>query len=130
MDDHLRNPNSSILAQISWVYTGDLDATTRFYADVLGLDCIREAGGARIFATAEHAGIGVCQAFADRVIEPRGGMISIVTDDVDAWYRHLLGKGVEIAQPPRRLEQFAIYSFFVTDPNGYHIEFQQFDVGA
>lgn len=126
----MKNSNASMLAQISWVYSGDLDATARFYADVLGLDCVRDAGSARIFATAEHAGIGVCQAFADRVVEPRGGMISIVTEDVDAWYRFLLDQGVEIAQPPTRLEQFAVYSFFVTDPNGYRIEFQQFDEGV
>ena len=118
---------AGIVAQISWVYTEDLDASTFFYADVLGLECTRDEGAARIFATADNAGIGVCRAFADRVVEPRGGMISIVSDDVDAWYRRLLGKQVEIPQPPHRLEQFGIYTFFVTDPNGYVIEFQQFD---
>jgi uncharacterized glyoxalase superfamily protein PhnB len=54
-------------------------------------------------------------------------MISIVSNDVDAWYRRLLDKGVDIVQPPHRLERFGICTFFVTDPNGYVIEFQQFD---
>jgi catechol 2,3-dioxygenase-like lactoylglutathione lyase family enzyme len=54
-------------------------------------------------------------------------MISIVTDDVDAWYQRLRGKGVAVDNPPRRLEQFAIYTFFTRDPNGYVIEFQQFE---
>ena len=63
----------------------------------------------------------------DRVVEPNGGMISFVTDDVDGWYRHLLDNGVSIAQAPHRLERFGIYTFFVRDPNGYLIEFQQFD---
>jgi catechol 2,3-dioxygenase-like lactoylglutathione lyase family enzyme len=118
--------------QISWVYTQDLDSTALFYADVLGLECIRDEGDARIFATAASAAIGVCSAFADpgfaiRVVEPKGGMISIVTDDVDAWYRRLVEKDIALAGPPHRLEQFGIYTFFVTDPNGYVIEFQQFD---
>ncbi len=98
-----------------------------FYADVLGLECTRDEGDARVFATGENAGIGVCRVFADRVVEPRGGMISIVTSDVDAWYRRLVDQGVSIARPPHRLEQFGIYTFFVTDPNGYVLEFQQFD---
>ena len=113
--------------QITWVYTGDLDASAGFYHDLLGLECIRDEGNARIYRTAEQAAIGVCQAFADRVVEPRGGMISLVTDDVDACYQRLLKKGIAIERPPHRLEQFGIYTFFVSDPAGYVIEFQQFE---
>ena len=113
-------------AQISWVYCKDLETTARFYADVLGLECRRDEGGARIYATAGGASIGVCRAFADRVVEPRGGMISLVCDDVDGWYRRLRERGLEIDAPPHRLEAFGIYTFFVRDPNGYVIEFQQF----
>jgi catechol 2,3-dioxygenase-like lactoylglutathione lyase family enzyme len=116
-----------IEAQISWIYTDDLEATADFYGRVLGFECSREAASARIYNTAGAAFIGVCRAFDDRVVEPRGGMISIVTGDVDGWYRRLLGAGVSIDEPPHRLEQFGIYTFFVRDPNGYVIEFQQFD---
>ncbi|MDH3221460.1 MAG: VOC family protein [Gammaproteobacteria bacterium] len=122
----MSNNQPGISAHISWVYTHDLDSTTVFYADVLGLECSSDRGGARIFRTADNAYIGLCSAFADRVVEPKGGMISIVTGDVDAWYRRLLGKGLAIDRPPQRLEQFGIYTFFVSDPNGYRIEFQQF----
>ena len=113
--------------QISWVYTYDLDSTVEFYADALELECIRDEGDARIFATTASAAIGVCRAFENRVVEPKGGIISIVTDDVDAWFQRLTEKGVAVAGPPHRLEQFGIYTFFVTDPNGYVIEFQQFE---
>jgi predicted enzyme related to lactoylglutathione lyase len=123
----MKSRNTSISAQISWVYTHDLDSTAEFYAEILGLECSRDEGDARIFKTGGNAFIGLCRAFADRVVEPKGGMISIVTDDVDAWYQRLRGKGVAVDNPPRRLEQFAIYTFFIRDPNGYVIEFQQFD---
>jgi catechol 2,3-dioxygenase-like lactoylglutathione lyase family enzyme len=123
----LKNRKAEISSQISWVYTQDLDSTANFYADALGLECIRETADDRIFATTATAAIGVCRIFAERVVEPKGGMISIVTDDVDAWYRRLTGKGITVAGPPHRLERFGIYTFFVTDPNGYVIEFQQFD---
>ena len=119
--------NPSLHSQISWVYTDDLESTARFYREQLGLECLRDEGSARIFATAAGAGIGVCQVFAERVVEPAGGMISIVTDDVDGWDRRLIDNGVDIDHPPRRLEQFGVYSFFVRDPNGYPIEFQSFD---
>lgn len=117
---------ATISGQISWVYTQDLDSTAYFYADVLGLECIRDQGAARIFATGDNAWIGVCQAFDDRVVEPKGGMISIVTDDVDTWYQRLVDIGLSIDRPPHRLEQFGIYTFHVEDPSGYRIEFQQF----
>ena len=119
-----------INAQISWVYTHDPDATCRFYRDGLGLECVRDEGGAWIYATAAGARIGVCQAFEDRVVEPRGGMISLVTDDVDAWYACLIERGIEVAEPPRRLERFGIRTFFVSDPNGYIIELQQFETNG
>ncbi len=112
--------------QISWVYTEDLASTADFYAGVLGFECTRDQGSARIFATGAEAYIGVCKVFAGRVVEPKGGMISIITDDVDAWYQRLVDKGLKV-DPPHRLEQFGIYTFFTEDPNGYQIEFQQFD---
>ena len=108
------------------MYTQELDSTADFYAAKLGLECIRDEGGARIFATADGAAIGVCRAFGDRVVEPRGGMISLVIDDVNGCFRRLSEAGVEIDRAPHRLEQFGIYTFFVRDPNGYVIEFQQF----
>ena len=123
----MTSSKTGISLQISWVYTQELDSTAKFYTETLGLDCIRESDSARIYATAENAAIGLCRVFGDRVVEPKGGMISLVTDDVDAWYRKLVSTGADIAAPPRRLPQFGIYSFFITDPNGYIIEFQQFE---
>ena len=114
------------VGQISWVYTQDLDSTSYFYAEVLGLACSRDQGRARIYATGDNAWIGVCEAFADRIVEPKGGMISIISEDVDAWYQRLVDIGLSIERPPHRLGQFGIYTFRVEDPNGYQIEFQQF----
>ena len=116
-----------INGQISWVYTQDLDSTVNFYSRLPGLDCVRDEGGARVFATAENAYIGVCEAFDDRVVEPEGGMISLLTDDVDDCYRQLVASGIAAEGPPHRLERFGIYTFFLRDPNGYRIEYQQFD---
>jgi catechol 2,3-dioxygenase-like lactoylglutathione lyase family enzyme len=118
---------AGIRLHISWVYSEEIDSTAEFYSKALGLECIRETADSRIFATSENAAIGLCRVFDDRVVDPKGGMISFVSDDVDGWYRRLLDRGLTIDAPPRRMRQFGIYSFFVRDPNGYIIEFQQFD---
>ena len=122
----MKKCTTDIQAQISWVYTDELESAASFYAQILGFECSRDEGDARLFKTGDSSFIGVCRTFDDRVVEPKGGMISIVTDDVDAWYQRLLDKGLVI-KPPHRLEQFGITSIFVEDPNGYRIEFQQFD---
>ena len=122
----MKNNEFGVTAQISWVYCKDLERSTAFYRDALGLECLRDVGNARIFATTGQAAIGVCEAFADRVVEPRGGLISLVTGDVDACYCRLRERDVDVEQPPHRLERFAIRTFFLRDPDGYLIEFQQF----
>ena len=111
---------------ITWVYFDDLDKTSAFYGDVLGLALWRDAGSARIFRVGPAAMIGVCRAFADRVVQPAGGMITLLTDAVDETYARLLAEGAELEVPPERLERFGIYSFFCRDPNGYVIEVQSF----
>ena len=126
----MKNNELGISAQITWVYTVDLEQCRRFYSDALGLETVRDKGSALVFATVGGARIGVCEAFEDRVVEPRGGMISLVTDDVDACYASLLARGVALEQPPHELERFGIRTFFVRDPNGYRLEFQQFLDGA
>jgi predicted enzyme related to lactoylglutathione lyase len=112
--------------QITWVYTHNLERSIRFYGNSLGLKCIRDEGSARIFETTENSMIGVCETFDDRVVEPRGSMITLVCDDVDGWYRKLVSAGAKTLGEPHVLNQFNIYTFFTEDPDGYQIEIQEF----
>lgn len=116
----------SITQTISWVYTHDLDCSCRFYTQTLGFKLVKDEGVALIFAVVGGAFIGVCLASGDRVVEPKGGLISIVTDEVDAWYHRLVKAGVSCRNRPKVLETFNVYAFFAEDPDGYLIEFQQF----
>ena len=111
---------------ITWVYTDDVDETCLFYSDVLGLELIRDAGVARIYRLTETSNVGVCEALDWRVVEPRGSMLTLITDDVDEWFAHLNGAGVPCRGEPERIDRFGIYAFLAEDPNGYLIEFQQF----
>jgi len=116
----------NITCQITWVYTDNLERTSKFYEEDLGLKLVLNEGAARIFQVSSTAQIGVCTAFEDRVVEPKGGMITLVTNEVDEWYTRLTNKGVVINNPPHVLEKFNVYTFFLEDPNGYVIEIQQF----
>lgn len=119
----------SVLSQISWVYTHDLSNCVAFYRDSLGLAVVRDAGAAMIFETAPGARLGVCEAFAGRVVQPEGGMITLVVADaaeVDAFYRRIEARDIPTRGSPETLERFGIYSFFCEDPNGYVIEIQCF----
>ncbi len=115
-----------ITQQITWVYTSNLEDTCAYYNRILGLELERDEGKARIFNAGEQASIGVCLAFEDRVVQPSGSMITLVTDDVDGWYSLLKDRGADLLGPPRHLDEFGVYSFFSRDPNGYMIEVQSF----
>jgi predicted enzyme related to lactoylglutathione lyase len=117
---------------VTWVYTRDLGDTCRFYGEVLGLELVRDEGAARIYLASADGCIGVCEAIGGRTVEPKGTMITLVTDDVDSWYARLLAAGATTHGPPHQVPQFGIYAFLAEDPNGYLIEFQRFldDAGA
>ena len=117
---------SDINGQITWVYAEDLEEACRFYGTILGLKVERDAGAAVIYRCTGQSFVGVCQAFEDRVVEPKGSMITFLTGDVDGWHARLQAAGAQVDGPPHILEQFGIYTFFARDPNGYRIEFQKF----
>lgn len=116
----------ALTCQITWIYTEDTEASFRFWGEDLGLPLERDAGTARIYRTGKGARIGVCGVFGDRVVQPEGSMITLLTDDVDGWYDVLKARGVTLKGSPEVLKKFNIYSFFCEDPCGYLVEFQQF----
>lgn len=111
---------------VTWVYTNDLAGTARFYGEQLGLELVLDQGLCRIYRMGGSSFLGVCQVRPGRYVEPKGVVITFVTDDVDGWHAHLLAKGVAPEGAPEKSEQFQVYCFFVRDPNGYLLEFQTF----
>jgi predicted enzyme related to lactoylglutathione lyase len=113
--------------QITFLYTHDLEAASKFYADCLGLEMVLDQGLCRIFRVTESAFLGVCACREGRAVAPAGVVVSLVTADVDGWYDRLHAAGVTIDAPPRYSEKFRVYGFFAHDPEGYRVEFQSFD---
>ena len=113
--------------QVTWVYTEDLEGTAEFYASILGLSLVLDQGSCRIYRASPAAFIGVCAVRPGRYVEPKGVVITFVTQEVDEWHNRLIAAGATIDSPPEYSEQFMVYCFFVRDPNGYLLEFQRFE---
>ena len=116
----------SIDQQITFLYTSDLTGTIQFYENILGLTLVLDQGTCRIYKTAPCAYLGICER-KNAVVDIDSMIITIVTQDVDGWYAHLVEKGVAFQKPPMLNSQYKIYHCFLRDPNGYLIEIQRFE---
>lgn len=111
-------------AHIAFVYTTDGPTAWRFYAETLRLPLVLDQGGCRIYRAAGGY-LGVCQREDPR--PPEGVILTLVSDDVDGWARHLEAAGAPLVVPPRHNPEYGIYQLFTRDPSGYLIEIQRFD---
>jgi catechol 2,3-dioxygenase-like lactoylglutathione lyase family enzyme len=110
---------------IVFLYTQDLEATSVFYSQVLGLHLVRDQGNCRIFRSNHGAYLGFCTHL--EAARPEGIILTLVTQDVDGWAASLRARGIILEQPPLHNEKYRIHHFFLRDPNGYRIEIQRFD---
>lgn len=111
---------------ITFLYTRDLAATAHFYEELVGLQLALDQKDCRIYRIAEHGFLGFCQrqdapAYSDGVI------LTIITQQVDRWYRYLLDQGVSFEKEPEFNPRYQIYHCFLRDPNGYLVEIQRFE---
>jgi len=110
---------------ITFLYTRDLTKTAHFYETVLELPLARDQGDCRIYQ-AGGGYVGFCQRM-HTLETPHGVILTLVSNDVDAWYYRLCEKGVTFEKPPSLSPQYNIYHCFLHDPNGYLIEIQRFN---
>lgn len=103
--------------------TRDLSITSSFYKGLIGLELFRDQGTCQIFS-AGGGMIGFCDHLQ---VIPREDtpIITLLTDEVDEFYKRLIKAGVECTEPTVN-EKFNIYHFFARDPDGYRLEIQRF----
>ena len=115
---------------ITWFYYDGLDEATAFYGETLGLEQALDAGWAKIYRTAEGAFVGLVDARegkgACRTQETNAVLLTMVVDDVPAWYERLAASGAKLEGEVKILEDVQIRTFFLSDPGGYSIEIQEF----
>ena len=103
----------------------DIEETRSFYMEVLGLKLYNDQGMCKIFDTG-YGYLGFCQY-------AHGGLASHVcisfnckdTEEVDKMYALFGQEPAYQCTVPQRHPDFAVYSFFMKDPNGYTVEFQK-----
>lgn len=115
----------SIQHQITFLDTSDLNQTAHFYEDILGLKLVVDQTTCRIYKTASSAYLGFCHR-ENFDLEKNLVVLTMITDEVDAWADYLKEKGVRIDHDPELNERYHIYHFYLSDPNGYKIEIQKF----
>lgn len=105
----------------------DLTFARTFFGEWLGLPLALDQGTCLIFRTHTGAYWGFCQCdtpvpenLAEKI------MLTLVEDDVEGWYEHLLRVGVKTDGPPRENPRYQIHHFFAEAPGGYRLEVQRF----
>src|SRR5882672_10713197 len=89
----------AVVQQITFLDTRDLARTADFYERILGLRLARDQDTCRIYHVSAGAYLGFCQR-ADAATEPRGIVLTLVTDAVDEMCAHLRSHGVEFVKEP------------------------------
>ena len=113
-----------IKKQIIFLPTNDLQTTTHFYKKLLKLELFLDQGDCVIFKTCENGYIGFCERPLTMI---EGKIIlTFIVEDVDLIYEDFLSIVDYNVTPPTKTHKYRIYHFFITDPNGYLIEFQKF----
>jgi catechol 2,3-dioxygenase-like lactoylglutathione lyase family enzyme len=92
----------------------------------MGLRLAVDQGDCRIYQVSGAGFLGFCQR-TSAPAQPQGVIITIVTEQVDAWYEHLRSHGIAFEKPPERNPKYKIYHCFLRDPNGYLVEIQRFE---
>lgn len=107
----------------------DIEATRRFYHDLLGLPIAQKQGENLYIFDTGCGGWGFC-AYADGrapLSGPRGVCLSLNLPDNDAVTARYeeLKERCKVYKAPARHPDFPVYSFFLQDPDGYLVEFQK-----
>ena len=116
--------------QVTFLHTADLDATDRFYNDLLELPLVLDQGACHIYRVSAGAFLGFCSrtnALTEQDASHNGVVLTLVTDEVDAWYERLRAAGISFERAPALNPRFNIYHCFLRDPNGYLVEIQRFN---
>ena len=109
--------------QVTFIYVKNLNVSSRFYGDILGLSLALDQGTCRIYSVTPTAFIGLCTG---RAPNPGGVILTLVHPALEDWYAHLTQHDVPVTKPPTFNEAYNITHLFASDPDGYLVEIQVF----
>ena len=97
--------------QVTFIYANEPARSWAFYGELLGLALVLDQGACRIYRAAGDAFLGVCRRGKQQPA-PAGVILTLVTPEVDAWYRYLQAKGAALDYDP--LSRTAIFTVMVS----------------
>ena len=117
----------SIDSQVTFLYYADVPAAAQFYEGILGLEKTFDEGWVQIYRVSSTAYVGLVDETrgVHRTSESKPVMLSIVTNEIDAWYAHMRTSGVKLLSELSNSDNAPIRAFLVEDPGGYTVEFFQ-----
>ena len=124
----MRPDLASLHSQITFLYYEQLDVAARFYGQVMGLKLVEDQTWAKIYQVSERAFVGLVDG-ARGFHQPQAKnavMLTLVVDDVAAWFEYLKAHDVPVIKPPATSNELQIEYCFVEDPGGYVIEIEKF----
>ena len=128
MTDAWRALRPSIVGALTMFYYADLAAAADWYETVLGFERIFSTKGLELFRIEGAASLALVQdGYGSQRASPsrqKGAILSIHTDQLEAWHARLFalgvegtGLGLEVGADGMTIE------FKVHDPGGYTVEF-------
>jgi catechol 2,3-dioxygenase-like lactoylglutathione lyase family enzyme len=127
---YFMSPHPQIEQQITFFYTHNLNASIKFYEEMLGFELWLDQGTCRIYTVTGSGYLGLCQTseISTPSADKQSSVIfTLVTQQVDEWFEYLKERGIKFEKPPTLNEKYNIYHCFLRDPSGYLIEIQRFE---
>ena len=115
----------SLSSSVTMLYYKDIGPAARFYGDILGLELELDWDWIRFYKTGPASSVGLVtegDGAWHEVREQNAVMLSLVTEDVDAWYQRIAGRADVIVLKDIG-DGGPIRSFLLEDPGGYTVEF-------
>jgi lactoylglutathione lyase len=115
-------------SQITFFYYRDLESAARFYEQIMQLELVEDQKWAKIYRVAGTAFMGAVAGDKGfrRPQEYNAVLLTVLVNDVYAWYDHLARQGVTFLTDIEDKPDIQVRCFFIEDPGGYAIEIQQF----
>ncbi len=117
-----------VTSQITFLYFTDLAEPSRFFEEIMKFKQVEDQGFARIYQSGAKAFLGIvdekhgsCRAPTEKSV-----LITLVVDDVRAWYDYLKASAVSIEREPEVRAKANVECFFFQGPGGYVFEVQRF----
>jgi predicted enzyme related to lactoylglutathione lyase len=113
---------------ITFFYYEDLAKAEEFYCGVMGFEKVIDVDFAKVFRVSGDAHVGIVdgQKGSMRPTKDKPVMLTVIVDDIEAWHRHLVERGVEIDQPPKEASYLRMKTLLFRDPEDYVIEVLEF----